>query len=107
MHADLEAILAADEESRARVALATSVAERRANDARAAAEAERQQRLAAAEAKVAAEIDEIRRSGDERVAELQRAHDSQLRTLAGIGEAHFEDAVRAFIEIVCTPEANK
>ena len=107
MHADLEAVLAADEESRARLALATSAADRRTSDARAAAQSDREQRLAAAEAKVAAEVDEIRRAGDERMAELKRAQDEQLRTLGGIGEAHFEDAVRVFIEIVCLPEAKR
>jgi len=107
MHPDLEAILAADEESRARLAFATSAAERRLEELRAAAAAAKQQRVAAAQEALAAELAAIRRDGDGRMDELKRAHDEQLRSLAEIGDRQFEIAVRTYIDIVCNPEAKR
>ena len=107
MNSDLEAIIAADEESRARVAAALKASQQRDDNARAVAEAERQQRLSAAEAEIAAELLAIRHEGDAAVEELRRAQQTQLRMLESIGEAQFENAVRAYIDIVCAPEVSR
>jgi hypothetical protein len=107
VHRDLEAVLAADEESRARVDLAAKAAEQRELTARAAAAAEKSRLLADAEAAVASEVGAICGEGDARIEELTRARSGELHALASIGEEQFENAVRAFIDIVCTPEAKR
>lgn len=103
MHADLEAIVAADEESRARVALAEQRRDHDLAASRAGHQSARAALLAAAERALDEEIAVIRREGDARVADERRRSAAVLQLLAEAGERNFDEAVRKYVEIVITP----
>lgn len=101
MHSDLEAMVAADEEVRARVVRAEARRDRELADARAvrdaAIDARRRETVAALER----ELDAIRAEGDARIGELQRRQEQYLETLAQAGDRAFDDAVAVYLRIVC------
>jgi hypothetical protein len=101
MHSDLELIVSADEEARARVTLLEERRENELASARAARDAaidaQRQQASDAFER----ELRVIGVDAEERVAELQRQQALYLMTLAEAGERRFEDAVALYLRIVC------
>lgn len=104
MHADLEAIVAADEECRSRVTLAEQRRERGLGSARADRDAAIAQRTAAAREAFDSELQSIRSSGDARLRALQEQQTQYLAALHETGEKHFDEAVRLYLRIVCTPE---
>lgn len=101
MHPDLELIVSADEEARARVSLAE---QHRVRDV-SAAEAERDAAIDARRREAAnafeKELRVIRDEGDARVADLQRRQAQYLITLAEAGERKFDAAMEAYLRIVC------
>jgi hypothetical protein len=101
MHPDLEQIVSADEEARARVTLE----EDRAQRDLAAAGAERDATVSARrkEASDAFELElrTIREDGDRRVAELHRQQTQYLGALAETGDRTFERAVTLYLRVVC------
>ena len=100
MHPDLEAIVSADEEARARVTLEEQRRERELSSARGARDAAIEaQRKDAANA-LERELHVIRCAGDARVAELQRQQTRFLTALAEGGERRFEEAVALYLRIV-------
>ena len=101
MHPDLETIVAADEEGQARVALASERADRELNEARSARDTSIDDRRREARDAIEAELRAIRSAGDARIAELQRQQDEYLRALAKGGEQRFDEAVAAYLRIVC------
>ena len=103
MHPDLEAIVAADEEGRARV----STAEQRRNSTldavRNACDASIEARRAAALDALNAEIARIEAGGRSAVDEARKRNQEYLRLLAAAGERAFEDAVDHYTAIVLKP----
>jgi hypothetical protein len=100
MHSDLEAIVSADEEARARVALEEQRRERELSAARATRDASLAARRKDALDSLERELQAIRSGGDARVAEQQRQQ-SQFRTaLADGGERRFEEAVALYLRLV-------
>ena len=100
MHPDLESIVAADEEARARVAAAEDHRERRLAEGRAQREATVAAQCAAAEEALQGEIDALRAEGDKRVEEIRKRQAEHLHALAEAGERKFAEAVRAYQRIV-------
>ena len=100
MHPDLEAIVSADEEARARVSLEEERRERELSSARAARDAAIEARRKDAADALERELQAIRSAGDARVAELQRQHTQFLTALAEGGERRFEEAVALYLRIV-------
>lgn len=100
MHPDLESIVAADEEARARVKAAEERRERLLAEARAERDAAVAARKAAAEEALQREIDALRAEGDARVEEIRKRQTEYLRALAETGERKFAEAVRAWQRIV-------
>lgn len=105
MHPDLEQIVSADEEARARVALE----EDRAGRERTAARVERDTAIGARRREASDGLDlelrAIREEGDRRVEELRRQQAQYLTELAEAGERKFGEAVALYLRIVCEVEA--
>ena len=100
MHPDLELIVSADEEARARVALAEQRHEREVSAARTEHDAAIAARRKEAADAFERELQAIRGDGDVRVAELQRQQEQYRSTLAAAGERKFEEAVALYLRIV-------
>lgn len=101
MHPDLELIVSADEEARARVALAEQRHEREVTAARATRDAAIDARRTEAAGALERELQLIRADGDARVAALQKQQQEYLQTLAEAGERKFDEAVALYLRIVC------
>jgi hypothetical protein len=101
MHPDLELIVSADEEARARVALAEHRRERERSAARATRDATIETACKEAADALESELQAIRTVGDGRVDELQRQQAAYLKSLADAGERRFEEAVALYLRIVC------
>jgi len=101
MHPDLELIVSADEEARARVALAEQRHERGVTAARADRDAAIDARRRDASEALERDLRAIREEGGGRVAELQRQQAQYLLTLAEAGERKFGEAVELYLRIVC------
>jgi len=101
MHPDLELVVSADEEARARVALAEQRRGSEITSARAKRDAAIDARRREATDALELELRTIREDGDRRVAGLQRQQAQYLTTLAGAGERKFEEAVAIYLRIVC------
>lgn len=101
MHPDLELIVSADEEARARVTLAEQRHERDVTAAR----TERDDAIAArrkeATDALEGELQVIRGEGDARVAELQRQQEQFRDALSEAGKRTFDEAVALYLRIVC------
>ena len=100
MHSDLEAIVSADEEVRARVTLEEERRERELSSARAARDASLETRRKDEADALERELRAIRSEGDARVAELQRQQSRFLTALAESGERKFEEAVAFYLRII-------
>ena len=100
MHSDLEAIVAADEEARSRVALAEERRERELGAARAACDAATARRRAEVQAALDAELHAIEAAGDARLTELRARQEQYLAALREAGTRRFEEAVAAWLRIV-------
>ena len=103
MHPDLEAVVAADEEGRARLATAEQRRDAALTAARNESEAAVAGRRAAALAMLNDEIGAIRRDGDARAAEARARNAEYLRLLAAAGEDAIEEAVGQYTRIVFRP----
>jgi hypothetical protein len=101
MHSDLELIVSADEEARARVALEEQRCEREVTAARTTRDTAIEARRKEAADALERELELIRADGDARVAALQEQQTEYLRTLAEAGERKFDDAVKLYLRIVC------
>lgn len=101
MHSDLELIVSADEEARARVALEEQRRERELTDARSERDAAIAARRKEATDALERELQVIRGDGDARVAELQRQQEQFGAALAEAGERKFDEAVALYLRIVC------
>lgn len=101
MHSDLELIVSADEEARARVTLAEQRYQREVTAAR----TERDDAIAArrkdATDALERELQVIRGDGDARVTELQRQQEQFRGALAAAGDSKFDAAVALYLRIVC------
>jgi hypothetical protein len=103
MHPDLEAVIAADEEGRARIATAEARRDAALRDVRRDSDAALAARRSAAEAAVAAEIAAITREGEQRESEARRRNDEYLRLLAEAGERARAKAIEVYTRIVMRP----
>jgi hypothetical protein len=101
MHSDLELIVSADEEARARVALEEQRRQREVTAARTEHDAAIGARRKEASDALEREIQAIRDDGDRRVAVLQRQQEEYLASLAAAGERKFDEAVAVYQRIVC------
>ena len=101
MHPDLELIVSADEEVRARVALAEQRREREVSAARTKRDDAIAARRTEATDALARELQVIREDGDARVAELQRQQEQFRAALYEAGERKFDEAVALYLRIVC------
>lgn len=101
MHPDLELIVSADEEARARVALAEQRHERDVTAARTECDAAIAARRKEATDSLERELQVIRGDGDARVAELQRQQEQFRAALFEAGERKFDEAVALYLRIVC------
>jgi hypothetical protein len=101
MHSDLELIVSADEEARARVSLAEQRHEREVTAARSECDTAVAARRKEATDALERELQAIREDGDTRVAELQRQEEQFRATLAAAGERKFDEAVALYLRIVC------
>lgn len=101
MHSDLELIVSADEEARARVALAEQRHERETTAARTTRDTAIDTRRKDAADALERELELIRADGEARVAALQEQQTEYLRTLAEAGERKFDEAVKLYLRIVC------
>ena len=101
MHPDLELIVSADEEARARVALEERRCEREVTAARTTRDAAIDARRKEATDALERELQLIRDEGERRVAEIQRQQQEYLRALAETGERKFDEAVKLYLRIVC------
>lgn len=101
MHPDLERIVSADEEARARVALAEERCERELRAARATRDAAIESARKAAADALDRDLQAIHAEGDVRVAELQAQQTAFLAALAAAGERKFSEAVDLYHRIVC------
>ena len=101
MHPDLELIVSADEEARARVALEEQRHDRQVTAARATHDAAIDARRKEAAGALERELQLIRADGDARVAALQEQQQEYLRTLEEAGERKLGEAVRLYLRIVC------
>jgi vacuolar-type H+-ATPase subunit H len=101
MHPDLEAIVAADEEARSRVAFAEERRDREVSAARADRDASIAARKKAASDALENELQVIRAEGDSRIETLRRQQDQYLASLAAAGELRFDDGVALFLRTVC------
>ena len=103
MHPDLEAIVAADEEGRARVHTAEERRDSTLAATRNECDAALVSRRAAAIAAVNDEVSAIEREGDARAAEARQRNEAYLRLLATAGEHAFDEAVEQYTRIVLRP----
>ena len=101
MHSDLELIVSADEEARARVVLAEQRHEREVTAARTERDTAIAARRKEASDALEGELQVIRGDGDERVAELKRQQEQFRAALAEAGERRFDEAVALYLRIVC------
>lgn len=101
MHPDLELIVSADEEARARVALAEQRYERDVTAARTECDAAIAARRKEATDALERELQVIRGDGDARVAGLQRQQEQFRAALSEAGERKFDEAVALYLRIVC------
>ena len=101
MHSDLELIVSADEEARARVALAEQRREREVTAAGSARDDALAARRADATNALERELQVIREDGDARVAALQRQQEQFHAALAEAGERKLGEAVALYLRIVC------
>ena len=101
MHPDLELIVSADEEARARVALAEQRHERDVTAARSECDAATAARRKEATDALERELQVIREDGDVRVAGLQRQQEQFRAALSEAGEGKFDEAVALYLRIVC------
>ena len=101
MHPDLEVIVSADEEARSRVSFAEERSSRVLTAARAERDAAIEVRRKAASDALDGELQAIRAEADARVAELQQRQEQYLASLAEAGERRFDDAVEAYLHLVC------
>ncbi len=101
MHPDLEAIVAADEEARSRVAFAEERREREVSAARADRDASIAARKKAASDALENELQVIRAEGDSRIETLRRQQEQYLASLAAAGEMRIDDGVALFLRTVC------
>lgn len=100
MSSGLDAIVAADEEARARVTFAEKRLQRDIGTARADRQHEDAARHAAAEQALAAELAAIENETAVELDELRQAHETYLRALAAEGERNLEEAARTYAAIV-------
>lgn len=101
MHPDLELIVSADEEARARVALAEQRHERDVTAARSECDAAIAARRKEATDALDRELQVIRAGGNARIAELQRQQEQFRGALTAAGERKFDEAVALYLRIVC------
>lgn len=101
MHPDLELIVSADEEARARVALAEQRHERDVTAARSECDAAIAARRKEATDALDRELQVIRAGGNARIAELQRQQEQFRDALTAAGERKFDEAVALYLRIVC------
>ena len=101
MHPDLERIVSADEEARARVALEEARHDREVTAARTARDTAIAARRNDASDALERELQLIRADGDARIAALQEQQTEYLRTLAESGERKLDEAVKLYLRIVC------
>lgn len=101
MHPDLEAIVAADEEARSRVAHAEERRDREVSAARAECDASIAARKKAASDALENELEVIRAEGESRIEALRKQQDQYLASLAAAGELRFDDGVALFLRTVC------
>jgi hypothetical protein len=104
MYQDLEAIVAADEESRSRMTLAEARRDRDLSTARAKRDSELEKRRSAARAALDSELQAIRSDGDVRLHDLREQQKHYLAALAETGEQKFAEAVQLYSKIVYQPE---
>lgn len=104
MDADLEAIIAADEECRSRVALAEQRRDRQLATARGERDALIAGRTAAAQSAFDDELRSIDAEGSARLEKLQTKRAADLAELSAAGERRFDEAVQLYLRIVCTAE---
>lgn len=101
MHPDLEAIVAADEEARSRVAHAEERREREVAATRADGDASIAARKTAASDALESELQVIRAEGESRIEALRRQQEQYLASLAAAGELRLDDGVALFLRTVC------
>lgn len=100
MHADLETVLQADEEARARVALAEERRTRGVAEAVAARDAAVDARRRAARAALDEELHAIRSDGDRRVQELATQQEEFLAAVRRAADTKIDDGIAAYLRIV-------
>ena len=100
MTPDLQTVVAADEEARARVEMAETRRERDVASARAARDAAILSRRNAAQEELDRELRAIRDDGERRLGEMKAQQAAFLAALAAAGDAKFDDAVAAYARIV-------
>jgi hypothetical protein len=100
MTADLDQILAADEECRTRITFAQKQIDRAMEDARAARANAMESRQRAAAATLGRELAAIREEGENRVADRRAALEQYLLRLAAAGEQQLESAARIYARII-------
>lgn len=101
MHPDLERIVSADEEARARVALAEQRQDAELTAARSELDAAMDARRKEASDALEHELRAIVEDGERRAGDLQRQQTRYLTALAEAGERKFEEAVELYLRIVC------
>jgi hypothetical protein len=106
VNAELESIVAADEEGRARVKFAEARQQRDVDAARAECDRLLREREAAMEAELAAEIAQIRDAGEQELAAARRSHEQYLSALEQTGERELERAARMWAHIVAYGETS-
>jgi vacuolar-type H+-ATPase subunit H len=104
VNAELESILAADEEARARVKFAEARRRREVEAARAECDRLLREREDAMQAELAAEISRIRETGEQELAAARRSHEQFLSALQRTGEQELERAARLWAHIVAYGE---
>ena len=101
MHPDLELIVSADEEARARLSEAEQRHEREVSAARGERNASIGARRKAASDALDRELQTIRADADARIASLRQQQEQYRAALAAAGEQKFDDAVALYQRIVC------
>lgn len=100
MDPDLDAILSADEECRARLHQAEALARQRLEAAQAAREQRRQERHQAAVHSLEQEVERILAQADREIAERRRQRQLYLETRRMAAEKAFARAVDTYVRIV-------
>jgi DNA anti-recombination protein RmuC len=104
MHPDLDAVVAADEECRSRLALVQSRRDRDLTAARSQRETTIEQKRAAALETLERELASIRVEGDARLTKIREQQQQYLDALSKIGDEKFDTAVQTYLAIVCGAE---